>query len=506
MARDRFAVALLAYGLLNATLYSGLLPLWDGYDEPFHYANVQHVRERRQFPRLGETRLSEEVWSSLEAAPVSHIVQRNIPGTITFAEYFRLPAEERSRLRARLYNLGPPATGVPENYEAHQAPLAYLAMSPLDALWKGAPLPVRVRRLRLVCSWVAVTLTLLGALRLAGLLGLGAAWRGAVGFLAMSLQMFYASTAHVCNDWLSIPLFTWFLVGAVSFRARPVLCLAALSAGLLAKAYFLAVVPVAAAVAWMGRRAIRPLALLCLLGPAAWYGRNVVVYGSVSGMQEARGGPSLATVIDAARRLPWGESLDLASHSALWSGNNSDTRFHRRTVDAMLLLLAVGIALFAAGARSMTAAHGIVAGTVVLYCGALAFTTAQSYWYTRGEGIAPSPWFIQPIYVAVLCLALSGAAAFPRIGKAVAIAAVWLWGYVISATYWLKLIPFYGGYPYPHAQPGRVWRWYTTEFPAALDATALMSSGWVLALASAVVVMTIGMGGWLTRRLIQSEP
>jgi hypothetical protein len=172
----------------------------------------------------------------------------------------------------------------------------------------------------------------------------------------------------------------------------------------------------------------------------------------------------------------------------------------------MLLLLAVGIALFAAGARRMTAGHAIVAGTVVVYVGALAFTTAQSYWYTRGVGIAPSPWFIQPIYVAVLCLALSGAAAFPRIGKAVAIAAVWLWAYVISATYWLKLIPFYGGYPYPHAQPGRVWRWYTTEFPAALDTTALISSGWVLALSAAVVVMTVGTGAWLTRRLIQSEP
>jgi len=43
MQRDRFALALLAYGLLNATLYTGLLPLWEGFDEPFHFAYVQQL-------------------------------------------------------------------------------------------------------------------------------------------------------------------------------------------------------------------------------------------------------------------------------------------------------------------------------------------------------------------------------------------------------------------------------------------------------------------------------
>ena len=46
MQRDGFALALLGYGLLNATLYTGLLPLWEGFDEPFHYGYVQHLRER----------------------------------------------------------------------------------------------------------------------------------------------------------------------------------------------------------------------------------------------------------------------------------------------------------------------------------------------------------------------------------------------------------------------------------------------------------------------------
>src|SRR6185503_18274146 len=107
MRRDPLVLALLAYGLLNATLYTGLLPLWEGFDEPFHYGYVQQLREGRSFPRLGETTLSSEVWASILAAPASHIVRRNIPGTITFGEYFALPVEERSRLRERLESIDP---------------------------------------------------------------------------------------------------------------------------------------------------------------------------------------------------------------------------------------------------------------------------------------------------------------------------------------------------------------------------------------------------------------
>src|SRR5215217_12188 len=108
MRRDRFlALALLAYGLLNATLYTGLLPLWEGFDEPFHYGYVQQIRERRAFPRMGETTLSKEVWGSIGLVPVSHIVRRNIPGTITFGDYFRMSGEERSSLRAKLHAIDP---------------------------------------------------------------------------------------------------------------------------------------------------------------------------------------------------------------------------------------------------------------------------------------------------------------------------------------------------------------------------------------------------------------
>jgi hypothetical protein len=140
-----------------------------------------------------------------------------------------------------------------------------------------------------------------------------------------------------------------------------------------------------------------------------------------------------------------------------------------------------------------------------LHLAGLAFATVQSFWYTNGLQVAPSPWFIQPIYLAVVCMAAGGAAGAGRVGKGIALAAIWLWSYVICATYWVKLIPLYGGYPSPQAQPARMFRWYTQEFPAALDATALIGSRTVLLLAAAVTLMTLGLAGWLTARVTGSR-
>ena len=140
-------------------------------------------------------------------------------------------------------------------------------------------------------------------------------------------------------------------------------------------------------------------------------------------------------------------------------------------------------------------------GGVGLHLAGLGFATVQSFWYTNGQQVAPSPWFIQPVYPAVVCLVVSGLAASGRVGKGIGIAAIWLWSYVICATYWLKLIPLYAGYPSPQAQPAKLFRWYTQEFPAALDTTALIGSRTVLVLTIAVTLTTLGLAGWLSARI-----
>src|SRR4029077_20352917 len=99
--------ALLVYGLLNAALYAGLLPLWEGWDEPFHYGCVQEISRQGRLPVLGRAVISRESWDSLDYAPVAEGVRKNIRKGITFGAYFRLTAPERSELRRRLEGLDP---------------------------------------------------------------------------------------------------------------------------------------------------------------------------------------------------------------------------------------------------------------------------------------------------------------------------------------------------------------------------------------------------------------
>src|SRR5690349_15710218 len=115
---------LLLYGIWNAVLYAGMLPLWDGFDEPFHYAYVQHLARFRTLPAPRATSISLEVAESLEMAPVSYVVKRNIPRAIAFDEYFAMPEERRTALRRQLESLDPRLALTERggfNYEAHHA-------------------------------------------------------------------------------------------------------------------------------------------------------------------------------------------------------------------------------------------------------------------------------------------------------------------------------------------------------------------------------------------------
>src|ERR1017187_6376822 len=87
---------LLAYAALNAVLYSMLLPLWEGFDEPFHFGYVQQLANGQGLPDARSARLSREVWQAILRAPASDPVKANLPDVVTYAEYFSWPSERRS--------------------------------------------------------------------------------------------------------------------------------------------------------------------------------------------------------------------------------------------------------------------------------------------------------------------------------------------------------------------------------------------------------------------------
>jgi hypothetical protein len=79
---------LMVYAILNAVLYSMLLPLWEGFDEPFHFGYVQQLANGRAFPDARSARLSREAWQSIRLAPASDAVKANLPEVVTYSEYF----------------------------------------------------------------------------------------------------------------------------------------------------------------------------------------------------------------------------------------------------------------------------------------------------------------------------------------------------------------------------------------------------------------------------------
>jgi hypothetical protein len=486
-----------AYGILNAVLYASLTPLWEGFDEPFHYGYVQTLSQQRTLPQLGRTALAPELWASLQIAPASHVVKRNLPWVMTFQEYVKHPLAERWQLRNQLEHL--PRTGDARgaNYEAHQAPLAYLILAPLDRAWASAGLLTRIWRLRMVCGISSVILTAVFLFLLARRLGLSRPFEGRLVFTVLSLQTLYATTAHIANDWLAVPLMLILFERLLAFRDHPglrtaLLLTLALDAALLTKAYFLAMLPLvfgtlagfalARRIHW---RVPLASAAVFLMGCGPWYIRNLHLYSNLTGMQETAGGTRWQALISAAAELPWQRALKQMAFTSLWTGNNSFTSFSTTTLSMLWIGFAAAAILTAflfVRGRSVPLPQGLLLAGCGLHAAALLYSCVLSFWFSQGAAMTASPWYILPIIPVVLLTVFSGLDKFRRLGAAVSLWLVWWSAYIIAVSYWGKLIPMYAGYAGERANILPLLAWYRQSSAAVLDAlsTAAMTDARLL--------------------------
>jgi len=445
---------LIAYALLNAVLYSVLLPLWEGFDEPFHFAYVQQLANGQGLPDSRTARLSGEVGASLLLAPASTAVKQNLPRVMSFSEYFSLPTPGRADLRRQLNEIPAGLRWQPApfmNYQAHHPPLAYTLLAIPERLLAGLRLPVRVVILRILIALVGSFLLCTGARRLFQQIAIPESYSAAALFCLFSSQMTWAASARIGNDWLAVPAAVWTLVALNRYEARRSPRAAAasaviLSAGLLTKAYFLALVPLLVGM-FVWRKRWRDLALASVLvcglaGP--WYARNLIQYGVLTGTQESRNGVDTGAILNAAPALEWQSSIPASIRSALWTGNNSFLTFSATTLN-LLIGCALMALLFWAASRKANP-EWITLSYCVLFVIALGYATTASYIYTHGAAHQPSPWYAQVLSAPLLGLALLGASRWGEAGRIVATLLVVLFGYILAATYAVKLIPLYGGY------------------------------------------------------------
>lgn len=518
---DRLERLLVVLALLAVTLYAAVLPLWEGWDEPFHYAYVENVAVAHRLPILNKSTLTSEISQSLVLTPLSRFIAAPIVGGISIEQHHALSEAEKQDLRERLEDISPATKtvkGSGQNYEAQQAPLAYVALAPFDMVLTRAHLTDRIFWLRLVEAFAAILLCYAALRRLCVLLSIGSPFRQALMLCAFSSQVLWASVAHVGNDWLAISLTLWFLVLLAENASAASLSLV-LAAGLLTKAYFVSFVPVFAVyVIWRVARgavsrkdAAMALCLPILLaGP--WYARNVILYGSLSGTQESAAGIGIAQAITAIPHIQWWQSILSFLRESLWTGNWSFTAYSHITLTAEEILIAGGLVAYLLARRPATPrrrrpALPWVWAAVVSFVAALFYQTCVTWVHTNGLAVFPEPWYWQGVILFLWGLVFRGLSQRGTpvrqwIGRAWTALLCLVSAWIAASTFAVKLLPEYGA-GITRATLPNVLNWWAAHPAQDLQTITLASPPIVFGFLTVYLAVLFSACGVLVWRLME---
>ena len=510
------ALLVLLFALVNAVLYSGLLPLWEGFDEPFHYGYVQSLSVDHRIPVLNSARISSEIRESLAFVPVSLILHSSLPNSISFADWFHFSSQQRDQRKKALLNL--PArlqaqTSDLANYEAQQAPLAYVLLVPVDAVVSRLQLPRRILLLRL-CGAVSSTILLyLAAIQLGTALGLERAFRLLALACIFESQMLWAATSHVGNDWVSIPLATA-LLAYLGLAARDhkhrdlILAGVLLAAGLLTKAYFLAFVPMFFALllyqclrSYIALRGLVIAACVPIVITAPWYVRNVLLYGNISGMQENTRGIGLHRASEALFQINWLTSFGALARWSLWTGNWSFVAFSRNTLNFEILLLVTSLVLLLAHPKQIARAELWVFAALASFALGLVYYTCVAWADTHGVATNAMPWYPQCVMPAIWILAALGMQRSGIAGRVIGALTCLMAAWIAALTYLAKLFPLYGGYE-GRASLSAVWKWWTSDPGALLSSVTLVPVPVLFVLLSIFLVLLVALNTSVLKRFV----
>ena len=324
--------------------YCAMAPAWEGYDEPFHFAFLQHVAAGLG-PPARTTPVSLEVQDSLHLLPIAWELQfHSIPQPLTtYDDYWGLPAEQRASREVGVRELASslayhPATEPIANYEAQQAPL-YYRISAVALRWmSGSPLLSQLFALRVLSVLLASAVVPLAYLVAREVLRDPTQALGTTALLVLFPELMI-NLARVSNESVAMICFTLVLLFALKAVATPlywrwwVLLGAALGCGLLTKAYFLTAVP-----------ALMGLAIYCLVKQEAAPDRPHLAVA-------ARIGAAFALVFAIAGVF----YLRVHALTGSWSGQGDDAAL--RSISLTHKLMAVPHVNWKSGAVSVLLSH-----------------------------------------------------------------------------------------------------------------------------------------------------
>jgi hypothetical protein len=288
-----------------------------------------------------------------------------------------------------------------------------------------------------------------------------------------------------------------------------------LSAGLLSKGYFLALIipsllTVFLAHGLAGKRRLENLAVaatVCGILAGPWYVRNWMLYGNWSGMIEATRGTGMRKAIANVADVPWASSIWTMLHSFVWTGNNSFLSFSQRTIELYLFVIACGLSAYAwyfYRERAMRREWPfLLCGA--MFTAAILYSTALSYVFTRGESTGASPWYGTPLVLSAILLAFGGFARSGRAGQVGMAGLTCLSSYIALATFWLKLLPLYGGLYGEKTDLRTLAAWYGSALMGdVLSHTLLAPLSLTLTIIAVASVLIVLSAAFLVQRIIQS--
>ena len=325
--------------LSRGFLHVLVVPMWEGFDEPFHYAYVQYIAENSRLPPLNAPAVSQEILESLQLFPTTYHLSYLTP--MRFKNFWELGAADRVRLRQSLDSIEPAAknqlANLP-NYQTQHPPLYYLLCVPVYLGARDLSLVDRVFLLRsfsLLLAAVSLPLGYVLARRI-----LGNNWAVFVPVLMSLFPNYYVFIGRVTNDALAVVIFPLLILATKNLHDKPLTAGQPLSLGLLlglgllTKAYFLTVVPVLLITILLKRfqRQVTlkkcGFAILLIVVPAAilagwWYGRNYLEVGTFFGLIHMKRTASVPLIawLQGLSHIQLGQFAKGLFQFHLWAGN-----------------------------------------------------------------------------------------------------------------------------------------------------------------------------------------
>ena|SRR5690242_18854814 len=92
--------------VLRGLFYCAALPVWEGYDEPFHFAYFQQLEANRKIPRP-DVPVSRQIQQSLHLLPLPWLLVQSPlpPPLLSHEQYWNLSSGKRLELQQALHSM-----------------------------------------------------------------------------------------------------------------------------------------------------------------------------------------------------------------------------------------------------------------------------------------------------------------------------------------------------------------------------------------------------------------